>query len=261
MAEVVFTVDRVGKTYTAGGGMLRRKTSIQALSDVSLEVVGGETLGIVGESGSGKSTLVRLLLALEAPSSGTLRYRGGDLAGAGRQQRLRLRREVQVVLQDPVASLDPRMRVEEIVGEPLRLLRIPGDRRARIREMLAAVGLPGDAAGRYPHQFSGGQRQRIAIARALAPRPLVLVADEPVSALDLSVRAQVLNLLEDLRREFQLTLVLVAHDLSLVRHMCDRVAVMSAGRVVEYGTADAVFSSPRDPYTKQLLAAIPRLRR
>src|SRR5581483_11822810 len=214
------------------------------------ELVRGEPLGVVGESGSGKTTLMRLLLGLERPDQGTVSYLGKDL-----------RREVQVVFQDPASALDPRMRVAEIITEPLRVLRLPGDRQARLFELLDAVGLPRDAAGRYPHEFSGGQRQRIAIARALAPHPRVLIGDEPVSALDVSVRAQILNLLEDLRAGFDLTLVLVSHDLSVVRHMCERVLVMSRGEVVEQGPSREIFRSPKHPYTRLLLDSIPTLRK
>src|SRR5260221_9712776 len=171
-----------------------------------------------------------------------------------------LRREVQVVFQDPASALDPRMRVDDTILEPLRILRIEGDHRARLHELLDAVGLPRASAKRYPHEFSGGQRQRIAIARALAPRPRVLIGDEPVSALDVSVRAQILNLLEELRTGYDLTLVLVSHDLSVVRHMCDRVLVMCAGEVVEKGETRAIFREPRHPYTRALLDSIPVLR-
>ena len=203
---------------------------------------------MVGESGSGKSTLVRLLLGLERPDSGTVSYRGPNL-----------RRDVQVVFQDPVSSLDPRMRVRQIVEEPLRVMGSDGSRRARVDDLLEAVGLPAGSADRFPHEFSGGQRQRIAIARALAPRPRVLLADEPVSALDVSVRAQILNLLEDLRSGFDLTLVLVSHDLSVVRHMCDRTAVMYLGEMVELGPTAELFQQPRHTYTRELLDSIPRL--
>jgi peptide/nickel transport system ATP-binding protein len=217
---------------------------------VSLVLNREDTLGIVGESGSGKTTLVKLLLGLERTDSGKVTYTGQSL-----------RREVQVVFQDPASALDPRMRVDDTILEPLRILRIEGDHRARLHELLDAVGLPRASAKRYPHEFSGGQRQRIAIARALAPRPRVLIGDEPVSALDVSVRAQILNLLEDLRVGFQLTLVLVSHDLSVVRHMTDRVVVMRAGKIVEEGPTRDVFKAPQHPYTRLLLDSIPRLNR
>ena len=221
---------------------------VAAVNGVSFDVARGESLGVVGESGSGKTTLLRLLLGLERPDAGSVVYRGGSL-----------RREVQVVFQDPASALDPRMRVADIVLEPLRVMRIAAGP-PLVAELLDDVGLPAAAARRFPHEFSGGQRQRIAIARALAPRPRALLADEPVSALDVSVRAQVLNLLEDLRVGYDLTLVLVSHDLSAVRHLCDRVLVMRDGRVVEEGPTRAIFREPRDPYTRALLDAIPRLR-
>jgi peptide/nickel transport system ATP-binding protein len=222
---------------------------LTAVDDVSLELAREETLGVVGESGSGKTTLMKLLLGLERPDAGRVTYTGPSQ-----------RREVQVVFQDPASALDPRMRVDEIILEPLRVLGIKGDHQARVRQLLDAVGLPAASARHYPHEFSGGQRQRIAIARALAPRPRVLIGDEPVSALDVSVRAQILNLLEDLRVGFQLTLVLVSHDLSVVRHMTDRVLIMQHGKIVEEGPTRAVFGAPQHPYTRLLLDSIPRLR-
>ncbi len=230
-------------------GLARRYRKLTALHDVSFDLRRGERLGIVGESGSGKSTLLRLLLALERPDAGSAVYHGASL-----------RREVQVVFQDPASALDPRMRVADIVLEPVRVMRIRGDHAALLGELLDAVGLPAAAARRYPHEFSGGQRQRIAIARALAPRPRVLLADEPVSALDVSVRAQILNLLMDLREGYDLTLVLVSHDLSVVRHFCDRVLVMRSGEIVEEGDTRAIFRAPRHPYTRTLLESIPRFR-
>ena len=249
-AQALFTVEHVTKAFslprTRPFAPPRR---VVAMQDVSFELRRQETLGIVGESGSGKTTLIKLLLGLERPDSGTITYTGRSL-----------RHEVQVVFQDPASALDPRMRVDQIILEPLRVLRVPGDRAARLNELLEAVGLPREAARRYPHEFSGGQRQRIAIARALAPHPRVLIGDEPVSALDVSVRAQILNLLEDLRVNFQLTLVLVSHDLSVVRHMTERVLVMRAGQVVEEGPTRDLFGQPRHPYTRLLLESIPRLR-
>jgi ABC-type glutathione transport system ATPase component len=248
--RVLFKVEHVSKTFALPRTRLFAPARrVEAVQDVSFELRRQETLGIVGESGSGKTTLIKLLLGLERPDRGTITYSGRSL-----------RHEAQVVFQDPASALDPRMRVDQIILEPLRVLGVPGDRAARLRELLEAVGLPPDAGRRYPHEFSGGQRQRIAIARALAPHPRVLIGDEPVSALDVSVRAQILNLLEDLRVNFQLTLVLVSHDLSVVRHMTERVLVMQAGQVVEEGPTRDLFAQPQHPYTRLLLESIPRLR-
>ena len=248
--EVLFKVEHVSRRYRLPRTRLfgPRKT-LTAVDDVSFELRSEETLGIVGESGSGKTTLMKLLLGLEKPDEGSVTYVGPNL-----------RRDVQVVFQDPAGALDPRMRVFDIVAEPLRVLHVDSDHRARVAELLDAVGLPQAYARRYPHEFSGGQRQRIAIARALAPRPRVLIGDEPVSALDVSVRAQILNLLEDLRVSYQLTLVLVSHDLSVVRHMTDHMLVMQNGHVVERGPTREVFRHPRAEYTRLLLDSIPRLR-
>jgi peptide/nickel transport system ATP-binding protein len=249
MDQALFVVEHVSRRYRLPRtSLFGPRRVLTAVDDVSFELEREETLGVVGESGSGKTTLMKLLLGLEKPDAGSVRYRGGSL-----------RREVQVVFQDPASALDPRMRVGEIITEPLQVLGIPGDRQARLAELLSAVGLPLAAARRYPHEFSGGQRQRIAIARALAPRPRVLIGDEPVSALDVSVRAQILNLLEDLRVGFQLTLILVSHDLSVVRHMTDRVLVVQQGRIVEQGPTRAVFRAPQHAYTRLLLESIPRL--
>jgi peptide/nickel transport system ATP-binding protein len=245
----LYVLEGVSRTYRLPRTSFRGpRRSVSAVREVSLEIRRGETLGVVGESGSGKSTLLRLLLGLEAPSAGTVRYLGGDR-----------RREVGIVFQDPVSALDPRMRVSEIILEPIRVQRLAGGPE-RVAELLEAVGLPRGSASRFPHEFSGGQRQRIAIARALVPRPLALLADEPVSALDVSVRAQILNLLQDLKEEFGLTLVVVSHDLSVVRHLCDRLVVMREGVIVERGSTEAVFTAPQSDYTKELLAAIPRVR-
>ncbi len=254
----VFTVDDVVRNFGRGEGRIR------ALRGVSLDVESGTRLGIVGESGSGKTTLVRLLAALDRPTSGSISFRGRPL---GRRPRdlAELRAGVQLVFQDPRSSLDPRMRIGTSITEPLRspLLRglpgVPGDAGERLVEVMSAVGLDPALAGRYPHELSGGQRQRVAIARALAPRPDVLIADEPVSALDVSVRAQVLNLLLRLVDEEGLTLLFVSHDLSVVRHLCDHVVVMRRGRIVERGPIAQVYDEPREAYTRALLAAIPRL--
>ncbi|OFE17066.1 diguanylate cyclase [Humibacillus sp. DSM 29435] len=238
--------------------LLRASDPVRALRGVSFEVAQGERFGIVGESGCGKSTLLRIISGLDHATSGTVHVEGTDLTGL-RDRRLRfLRSRLQLVFQDPMSSLDPRMRVRDIVAEPLVAQGL-GPSRGRVGELLEAVGLRADAADRYPHQFSGGQRQRISIARALAPRPKILVADEPVSALDVSVRAQVLNLIADLVDELDLTLVFVSHDLSVVRHVCDRVAVMHEGEIVEMGPVADVYDNPQHPYTRQLIAAIPTL--
>ena len=238
----------------------KRYGGVIALDDVSVRVAAGATVGIVGESGSGKSTLSRLLLALEAPTAGEVRYLGAVISGARERDLRDFRRAVQVVFQDPLSSLDPRMRVHDILAEPLRALGLGGER-ARVPELLDAVGLPVTAARRYPHEFSGGQRQRIAIARALGPGPSVLVADEPVSALDVSVRAQILNLLTSLIAELGLTLVFISHDMAVVRHLCDEVVVLYRGKIVEQGSTSQVYSQPAHDYTRGLLAAVPSLRR
>jgi len=250
------------KTYPHSTGAFAAGTAkrVLAVDDVSLELAVGETLAIVGESGSGKTTLARMLLRLIEPDSGELRLDGRDFLAARGAALRAFRREMQMVFQDPFASLDPRMRVESIVGEPLeihepRLSRT--DRRANVVEALRAVGLAEEAMARYPHEFSGGQRQRIGIARALALRPRLVVADEPVSALDVSVGAQILELLQNLQRDFSLTYLLISHSLPVVAQLATRIAVMQGGRIVESGTADQVLNTPAHPYTRELIAAIP----
>ncbi|WP_326945484.1 ATP-binding cassette domain-containing protein [Amycolatopsis sp. NBC_01307] len=231
------------------------RRDVHALRGVSFDVEAGQRFGIVGESGSGKSTLVRLLAALDKPTAGTVSFQGRRIDNLPERKLGFLRSELQIVFQDPMGSLDPRMCVRDIISEPL------GHRDPdRVAELLAAVGLPEDAAGRYPHQFSGGQRQRISIARALAPNPSVLIADEPVSALDVSVRGQILDLLASLVEQFALTLIFVSHDLGVVRHVCDRVAVMRRGEIVELGDVEQVYDAPQHEYTRELLAAAPNLR-
>jgi peptide/nickel transport system ATP-binding protein len=233
---------------------------VHALRGVSLEVKEGERFGIVGESGCGKSTLLRIIAALDRATSGKVVVEGTDITTLPERRLRFLRENLQLVFQDPMSSLDPRMRVRDIIAEPLVVQGHPASGK-RVRELLEAVGLAPDAGDRYPHQFSGGQRQRISIARALAPRPRILVADEPVSALDVSVRAQVLNLISDLVDELNLTLIFVSHDLSVVKHVCDRVAVMHAGQIVETGPTAEVYAAPTHPYTRRLVSAIPTLQR
>jgi peptide/nickel transport system ATP-binding protein len=238
--------------------LLHASEPVRALRGVSFDVAPGERFGIVGESGCGKSTLLRILSGLDRATSGSVQVEGRDITRLRDRQLRWLRQRLQLVFQDPMSSLDPRMRVRDIVAEPL-VAQGRGASRGRVEQLLQAVGLRADAAGRYPHQFSGGQRQRISIARALASTPAILVADEPVSALDVSVRAQVLNLIADLVDELDLTLVFVAHDLSVVRHVCDRVAVMHNGQIVEMGPVADVYDNPQHPYTRKLIAAIPTL--
>ncbi|MGP3926814.1 ABC transporter ATP-binding protein [Streptomyces sp. 8N616] len=251
----------VSRVYLrARTSLVRPPARVTAVAGVSFDVRRGQRFGIVGESGSGKSTLVRLLCGLDRTTSGSIRFTGRDIAGRPERELRFLRRELQIVFQDPMGSLDPRMRVRDIVAEPLAAQRRPAPA-ARLRELLEAVGLPTDAGDRFPHQLSGGQRQRVSLARALAPQPSVLVADEPVSALDVSVRAQILNLLADLADLHALTLVFVSHDLSVVRRVCDTVAVMHQGRIVECGPSEQVYTAPRHPYTRGLIAAAPTLRR
>lgn len=258
----LYEVDRVTRRYGRAGA----PGSVLAVDDVSLIVEPGQRLGIVGESGSGKSTLVRMMTALDQPTSGEIRFDGETITRRAERDLGVLRASVQLVFQDPRSSLNPRMRVGDIVTEPLRsaLLRarpdVPRDHRARLAEVLESVDLPQEVARRFPHELSGGQRQRVAIARALAPRPRVLVADEPVSALDVSVRAQVLNLVRDLVSDNQLTLIMVSHDLTVVRHVCDTVVVMRHGRIEEQGPSEQVYRDPQSPYTRELLAAIPTFR-
>ena len=241
-----------------GGGLFAPAPVVHGLRDVSFDVAEGQRLGIVGESGSGKSTLMRILCALDRPSSGTVDVLGQPIGTASERQLRDFRSQVQIVFQDPMGSLDPRMKVRDIVAEPLRNVN-RAEVRARVEAQLSAVGLDADVMDRHPHQFSGGQRQRISIARALISRPRILVADEAVSALDVSVRAQVLNLLADLVDEYQLTLVFVSHDLGVIRHLCDTVAVISDGRIVEGGPTADVLDHPLHPYTRQLVGAMPSM--
>ena len=252
-------VSHLVKRYAKGGGLFQRGASVTAVDDVSFTIGEGETFGLVGESGSGKTTTGRCVLRLVEPTSGTIRFRGEDVLGFGRRRLREARREMQIVFQDPYSSLNPRMRARQIVEEPLIIHRQGdrGARRARVADLFRLVGLDTAHLERYPHQFSGGQRQRIGLARALALNPAFVVLDEPVSALDVSVQAQVVNLLSDLQQQLKLTYLFIAHDLRLVEHICDRVAVMYRGRVVEIGPTPSLFASPQHPYTKALISAIP----
>ncbi|QKW29241.1 dipeptide ABC transporter ATP-binding protein [Streptomyces seoulensis] len=261
-AEPVLEVTGLVKHYPLTQGILfkRQIGAVRAVDGVDFVLGRGETLGVVGESGCGKSTVAKLLCHLERPTAGTIRYRGEDVTRLSGRALKAVRRNIQMVFQDPYTSLNPRMTVGDIIGEPYEIhpeAAPKGDRRRKVRELLDVVGLNPEYVNRYPHQFSGGQRQRIGIARGLALRPEVIVADEPVSALDVSVQAQVINLLERLQREFELSYVFIAHDLSIVRHISDRVAVMYLGRIVETGTDTEIYDHPTHPYTQALLSAVP----
>ena len=242
------------------GFVIERVThTVKAVDGVSFDIAEGKTLGLVGESGSGKSTTGYCILQLIKPTAGSIRFQGKELTEIGREEMRRMRRELQIVFQDPYSSLDPRMTVGDIVAEPLEVHGVGNraNRRARVRELLDVVGFNPDYSNRYPHEFSGGQRQRVGVARALALNPSLIVCDEPVSALDVSIQAQILNLLKDLQRDFGLTFLFISHDLAVVRSMSDDIAVMKDGKIVEAGSADDVYERPQHEYTRALLTAVP----
>ncbi|MFN8072402.1 MAG: dipeptide ABC transporter ATP-binding protein [Mycobacterium sp.] len=249
------------KHFPIKSGVLvdREVARVKAVDGVSLVVRDGETVGLVGESGCGKSTVCRAIMQLVAPTSGSVRFHGQELVGRSARDLRPLRREIQMIFQDPFASLNPRKRVGQIVGDPLELhgLAHGAELKRRVQELLERVGLQAEHYNRYPHEFSGGQRQRIGIARAIGLRPRLIIADEPVSALDVSVQAQIINLLDDLQREFSMAYLFVAHDLGVVRHVSDRVAVMYLGKIVEEADSDSLYNRPRHPYTTALLSAVP----
>jgi len=251
----------VVKQFTVRGGLFAEKRLLTAVAGVDLELFPGETLGLAGESGCGKSTVARLLTGLIPATRGSIRYAGRELSAMDRGERAQYRKDVQMIFQDPFSSLNPRMRVSEIIGEPLAIHGIgnAAQKRERVASLLQRVGLTPDQLSRFPHEFSGGQRQRIGIARALAVSPKLIIADEPVSALDLSIQAQIINLLQEVKQDLGLSFLFITHDLSVLRHLSDRIAIMYLGRIVESGRRDDVLSRPLHPYTEALLSAIPSI--
>lgn len=260
--DILLKVSDLVKWFPVKKWFFEKKANVKAVDGVSFEIYRGETLGIAGESGCGKSTLLRTVLRLIEPTAGTIVYDGADITHMRKNELRKIRQHMQIVFQDPYSALDGRMKVGKIIEEPLVINKLYPDqkeRRARVEELMEQVGLDPSYVDRFPHEFSGGQRQRIVIARALATNPQLLVCDEAVSALDVSVRAQVLNLLAALQRNLNLTYMFISHDLSVIEHVCDRVAIMYLGRIVEIGTKDDIFNDPKHPYTKALLSAIPKV--
>jgi len=261
LGEELLRVEGLKVHFPVRSTILRRQLGVvQAVDGIDLSLAAGETLGVVGESGCGKTTTGQAILRLIEPTAGKIFFHGRDITRVGRRELRPLRREMQIVLQDPFSSLDPRMTVRSIIAEPLLVHEVydkPRDRRRRVDELLELVGLQRELGSRFPHEFSGGQRQRIGIARALALNPQLLVLDEPISSLDVSIQAQIVNLLEELQQELSLAYLLIAHDLAVVKHICDRVAVMYLGKIVEKGARDEIYESPTHPYTQALLSAVP----
>lgn len=262
MSEVLLEAKNIKKYFPIKKGLLLREVGqVKAVDDVSLLIRKGETLGLVGESGCGKSTLGRTLIRLYEPSAGDIHFKGENFCQLSGEKLRQTRRHVQMIFQDPYASLDPRMTVGQIIRQPFEIHKLltPEQRETRVKELLELVGLKASHVNRYPHEFSGGQRQRICIARAIALEPDLIICDEPVSALDVSIQAQILNLLKDLQEKLKLTYLFISHDLSVIEHFCDRVAVMYLGKIVEITSRDELFKKPQHPYTQALMAAIPRV--
>jgi oligopeptide transport system ATP-binding protein len=262
LQEVLLEARNIKKYFPIRKGLLMREVGqVKAVDDVSLIVRRGETLGLVGESGCGKSTLGRTLIRLYEPTSGELSFKGKDFLKLSGQKLRQKRKNIQMIFQDPYAALDPRMTIGQIIGQPFQIHKTLGPKEAetKVKELLELVGLKASHINRYPHEFSGGQRQRICIARAIALNPELIICDEPVSALDVSIQAQILNLLKDLQERLNLTYIFISHDLSVIEHVCDRVAVMYLGKIVELATRDELFTNPQHPYTQALLGAIPHV--
>ncbi|MFW6035870.1 MAG: ABC transporter ATP-binding protein [Halothermotrichaceae bacterium] len=261
VAKKILEVNNLKKYFPVKKGVFKKTVGhVKAVDDISFYINEGETLGLVGESGCGKSTTGSTILRLQEATGGSVKFEGRDLVTLNKRELREIRKEIQIIFQDPYASLNPRMTVEEIVGEPLvihKLVKTRKERRQKINELLDSVGLSAEQMKRYPHEFSGGQRQRIGVARALAVDPKLIIADEPVSALDVSIQAQVINILKDLQKEFGLTYLFIAHDLSVVKHISDRVAVMYLGKIVELTDKHSLYDNPMHPYTQSLLSAIP----